>query len=143
MNNLISLINTYDEQRDKSFLEGWLQRLEKVFAEFQSIRLQLELREDQEEFTDAAENVSLNEDANRQARDDFERNYMKVYGFIVSQLRTPESIPSSSNQNVVVHAGTPADSSFARIRLPEVKLPSFDGTLTNWLTFRDAFVSLR
>ncbi|XP_062704584.1 uncharacterized protein LOC134286901 [Aedes albopictus] len=139
MNNLISLVSTYDEQRDKAFLDGWMQRLEKVFADFQSIRLQLELREDQEEFTDASETVSLNEDANRKARDDFERNYMKVYGFIVSKLRTPEPTPSSSN--VVVHAGT-SDTSFARIRLPEVRLPTFDGTLTNWLTFRDAFVSL-
>ncbi|XP_062714021.1 uncharacterized protein LOC134290831 [Aedes albopictus] len=117
MNNLISLVSTYDEQRDKAFLDGWMQRLEKVFADFQSIRLQLELREDQEEFTDASETVSLNEDANRKARDDFERNYMKVYGFIVSKLRKPEPTPSSSN--VVVHAGTPADTSFARIRLPE------------------------
>ncbi|XP_062716565.1 uncharacterized protein LOC134291988 [Aedes albopictus] len=117
MNNLISLVSTYDEQRDKAFLDGWMQRLEKVFADFQSIRLQLELREDQEEFTDASETVSLNEDANRKARDDFERNYMKVYGFIVSKLRTPEPTPSSSN--VVAHAGTPADTSFARIRLPE------------------------
>ncbi|XP_055622283.1 uncharacterized protein LOC129765871 [Toxorhynchites rutilus septentrionalis] len=138
MNNLLSMITNYVEQRDKLLLEGWMQRLEKNFSDFQSNRLQMELLEDPG--ADAAAAV-CDEEGHRRIRSEFERDYMKVYGFIASKLK-PEPTASSSGQNGVAPKVTVNDSSFARIRLPEVKLPTFDGTLANWLTFRDAFVSL-
>ncbi|XP_055602195.1 uncharacterized protein LOC129750989 isoform X2 [Uranotaenia lowii] len=69
-------------------------------------------------------------------RAQFETEYYRVKGFLLSVNKTnpPPCIQSSQSS-----AHFPASS---QIRLPDVKLPVFNGTLENWLNFHDLFISL-
>ncbi|XP_055633999.1 uncharacterized protein LOC129774309 [Toxorhynchites rutilus septentrionalis] len=136
MKNLVDQVSNYDEQSDKNLLEG---RVEEIFAQFQSVRLQIELEEDEGKSIDTS---YADEEENRRIRDEFERNYMMVYGFIVTELSKQTNTDSDANKVIVSKTRDNSDQMFSRIKLPEVKLPSFDGSITNWLTFRDIFVSM-
>ncbi|XP_058840961.1 uncharacterized protein LOC131696439 [Topomyia yanbarensis] len=88
------------------------------------------------------EGPQVSEEANRLVRQGFENDYVNVYSFLTNELsrpdvRPPFAIPSSSGNQMVTMEG-----SFSRIKLPEVKLPTFDGTVSEWITFRDTFKSL-
>ncbi|XP_058811251.1 uncharacterized protein LOC131676146 [Topomyia yanbarensis] len=68
-------------------------------------------------------------------------NYVRVKSFLLAAERTAN--PPLQNPIVLAPTNTRNTDQFSsRIKLPEVKLPSFDGSLTEWLTFRDTFKSL-
>ncbi|XP_055589846.1 uncharacterized protein LOC129742027 [Uranotaenia lowii] len=69
-------------------------------------------------------------------RAQFETEYYRVKGFLLSVNKNSASPYSQSSQSSV-HFPTSS-----QIRLPDVKLPVFNGTLENWLNFHDLFISL-
>lgn len=71
---------------------------------------------------------------NRSTRTEFELRYLKIKGFLVSRIR------NLSSTSMVVQPGT--NSVPSRVKLPEIKLPHFDGSIKDWPTFRDSFKSL-
>ncbi|XP_055633148.1 uncharacterized protein LOC129773560 [Toxorhynchites rutilus septentrionalis] len=105
--------------------------------EFQSNRLQLELL-----FDDTKENATdeETESSNRLIRQNFELDYVRAYGFLTTKIRELNAGSQHVSQAVaVVNAPNPPQT---RIKLPEVKLPTFDGSISEWITFRDTYQSL-
>lgn len=140
LKNLKNFVERYDAERDKGMLAGWMRRIEMLFDNFQSNRLEIELMcdevvkgEDEKE-----ENKNETEKKHRSVRQEFEQDYVYVYGFLTTELRKLNEDAQSSTQSV--SCTTP--NANTRVRLPEVKLPTFDGTISEWITFRDSFKSL-
>ncbi|XP_055589557.1 uncharacterized protein LOC129741794 [Uranotaenia lowii] len=69
-------------------------------------------------------------------RAQFETEYYRVKGFLLSVNKNNSAPCIQSSQS---SAHFPASS---QIRLPDVKLPVFNGTLEHWLNFHDLFISL-
>ncbi|XP_055623310.1 uncharacterized protein LOC129766736 [Toxorhynchites rutilus septentrionalis] len=151
LNNLEHLVQTYQEDRDIYMLEGWRERLEGIFSEFMDARLQLEcsdefqarLKEsfdasalDQTQQVEGEIDPMCIEHVNQDSRAEFELIYLRIKGFITNKLRSHGTNPSPAVQSIPAHTST------ARVKLPEIKLPLFDGSIKEWPSFRDTFLSL-
>lgn len=140
LKNLEKAIRNYNEETDRSMLEGWKEYLEEINTEFRQVRLELESSEEfqkalgQSIKTEGSTSKSLDL-INQTTRAEFELTYLKIKGFLVSKIRKPASSISPVAQ--------PGLSSVQnRVKLPEIKLPHFDGSIKEWPTFRDTFKSL-
>ncbi|XP_062713787.1 uncharacterized protein LOC134290629 [Aedes albopictus] len=117
-----------------------LQRLEEVFQEFHAVRRKIELltedvfSEDEEE----VDQKESKEQPNVQIMMKIENVYYKIKAALTRLL--PKSTPVAAVSGVQPPpAAAPAVS---RVKLPEIRLPSFGGQLREWVTFRDSFRSL-
>lgn len=145
LRNLAQLVDSYREDRDRVMLEGWKERLEEIFDEYKDTRLQLEVSDDfqtslrqkleAEALKQSQDGVDIEtksvEQANREARVSFESTYLRLKGFILSKTRC--------NADPGPQVAPPQQT---RVKLPEIKLPNFDGTIREWPAFRDSFQSL-
>lgn len=149
--NLAHLMETYHEDRDRIMLEGWRERLEGIFSEFTDARLQLECSDDYQtklkESLDASaveQSQQIGEEidalspeqVNQDARAEFEYTYLRIKGFIANKLQT-----HGTNLTITTNPGQTSNLR-TRVKLPELKLPTFDGSIKEWPSFRDTFVSL-
>lgn len=143
MANMKQFVVNYAPDRDRGQLEGWKQRAETLYNDFQANRLKIEMCDDVEGQSDEDdEAIKATEKANRVIRQAFENDYVRVFSFLARELQrsvvgTQVSLPTTSQ----VHAH-PVDQFYSRIKLPEVKLPTFSGCVSEWITFRDTFKSL-
>ncbi|CAK9801664.1 hypothetical protein ANTPLA_LOCUS2894 [Anthophora plagiata] len=88
---------------------------------------------------------SPEEEAHRQIRDIFETMYFDVVGRVRGYVqRAQNPMPSATTpQHSLRIATSPAMSeTAAKVRLPSIPLPSFNGSLGDWVYFRDSFESL-
>ncbi|XP_053698661.1 uncharacterized protein LOC128745608 [Sabethes cyaneus] len=140
LKNLERSIGRYNEETDKNMLETWKEYLEEINCEFRSVRLELELLD---EFQEALEQSIKGEegrsesieDINQSTRAEFELLYLKIKGFLGSKMQKP-----STSTAIAVQPITHTVQS--RVKLPEIKLLHFDGSIREWPTFRDTFQSL-
>lgn len=149
LTNLAQLVDSYQEDRDRIMLEGWKERLEEIFQEYKDARLQLELSDDfqsnlkQKLEADALQQSQAGlevepqstEQVNRDARVTFESTYLRLKGSILSKIRA-----NADGQRQIAPVQVPVQQ--IRVKLPEIKLPSFDGNIKDWPAFRDSFRSL-
>lgn len=106
MTNMKQFMERFDADRDKHQLEGWKQRIETVYKEFQINRLSLELLfEDTNEETSVEEQRDA-EKSNRVVRQKFEHDYICAYSFLTTKIRELTALPRSSTQTVAA-AGAP------------------------------------
>lgn len=140
MANLKQFMERFDPARDKNQLEGWKQRIETVNKDFQSNRLSLELLFEETNEDSSADTKREAEKLNRHIRQKFEHDYIVGYGFLTTKISELNAPPQSSTQLVAAMSATNPPQS--RIKLPEVKLPTFDGSISEWITFRDTYKSL-
>ncbi|XP_062535630.1 uncharacterized protein LOC134204845 [Armigeres subalbatus] len=68
-------------------------------------------------------------------RTEMELSYHKVKGFLLS-VNNPPPTSLANSRGAHVHAST------LQVRLPDVKLPVFNGNLEHWLNFHDLYLSL-
>ncbi|XP_058449350.1 uncharacterized protein LOC131429305 [Malaya genurostris] len=143
LSNLELFVETYDDEKDKIKISTRLDRLEAVFSEYRKNRAKIETRQEQElslttEPADAKERqVQLEVEAsNKKSRVEFENRYFDVKDFLSARHVQPTAaaIPSLPHP-----LGQPITS---RIHLPVFKIPSFDGSVKDWLSFRDSFQSM-
>lgn len=143
MTNLKHFVENFTAERDRGQLEGWKQRAEALYSDFQANRLKIELYGDESDRLETdEEGMRVTEEANRVIRQGFENDFVRVHSFLTRELRkfsagTQAIVPSTSRGSVNV-----PDNAFSRIKLPEVKLPTFSGCVSEWITFRDTFKSL-
>ncbi|XP_062557878.1 uncharacterized protein LOC134222731 [Armigeres subalbatus] len=142
MTNIKRFVENFNVERDVGQLEGWKQRAEVLYADFQANRLQIELfGEDTDKKDTDEEDAKIAEEANRLIRQGFENDFVRVHSFLTSEYRkstTPQSIVPATTSD----AGNLFNHPYSRIKLPEVKLPTFSGCVSEWITFRDTFKSL-
>ncbi|XP_072392322.1 uncharacterized protein [Diabrotica undecimpunctata] len=83
-------------------------------------------------------NYDANCDAHSREREKFENDYYKIIA------ATKKLTNSFMNTNKVDNndSTSSSESSFSNIRLPQLSLPTFDGSFDQWLFFRDSFTSI-
>ncbi|XP_065074715.1 uncharacterized protein LOC135698599 [Ochlerotatus camptorhynchus] len=142
--NAKQFVSGYDAEQHRGQLAGWKQRIDGLDEKFHANRLAIELSfDDEDEDEQEEDEVKVAEkeaekaaaqESNRLIRQKFELDYVLVYSFLANEIKRHASC---SQPNLNQHP--PIQS---RVNLPNVKLPSFDGTISEWITFRDSFKSL-
>ncbi|XP_055590649.1 uncharacterized protein LOC129742731 [Uranotaenia lowii] len=126
--NLIKVfVDNYDEDTQSVEVPVRLENLGVLWTDYSKTQAELEASD--------VDDMAIVEQQFKQ-RSQFETEYYRVKGFLLAvnkHASTPYSHPVQS------HAHFPASS---QIRLPDVKLPVFNGSLEQWLNFHDLFVSL-
>ncbi|XP_049300532.1 uncharacterized protein LOC125774298 [Anopheles funestus] len=122
---LEDFINRYTDD-DLLQVNVRLSHLEASWTSFEAANLKLETLEEEE-----AALVILFKERNML----FER-YCKAKGFLTSK------VPQESTTSVTVNAADVSVSSLSKLRLPKLDLPTFDGNTTEWLSFKDRFMSM-
>lgn len=119
-------MDNYEEETDACQVPVRLEHLVTLWNDFNLVQAELETLDESDV------------DDQLKTRMEFESNYFKVKGFLLSVNKnpTPPLTPTSSHST----AHVPATSS--HVRLPDVKLPVFSGNLDSWMNFHDLFVSL-
>lgn len=117
-----SFLTSYQADRDKREVPVRLENLIALWTEFNEVQGELETLEEADDVLEGY----LKE------RTDVERLYYRAKGTLLQLNETESSsIVRVSDTNQVSH-----------VKLPDIKLPVFDGNFDSWLNFHDLFVSL-
>ncbi|XP_040173396.1 uncharacterized protein LOC120906059 [Anopheles arabiensis] len=119
-------INGFNEEKANQ-LADWLSSLEAVWKAYEAAQLKLYEDESYEE-----DDKQLNELFD--ARNAFYDRYCAAKGFITSRKTMAVSDLDATD--------TGKGTNLANLRLPKLDLPTFDGNTTDWLSFKDRFVSM-
>ncbi|XP_058828273.1 uncharacterized protein LOC131688138 [Topomyia yanbarensis] len=155
MDVMKDFVRNYQEHLDKRSLAARIQKLDEIYDLFCEVRMRIDLiLEDtdfDEDFVDADE--SEEDHAVRTARTKAKKvkenekvlkDFINEY-FAIKQSMQGLMIPSGSSSSVVPVESTNQQGSslsMMRVKLPELKLPTFGGHLRDWITFRDTFKNL-
>ncbi|XP_055613320.1 uncharacterized protein LOC129759814 [Uranotaenia lowii] len=146
MDSVDRFIQNYEPERDECQISSRLEALEPVFDEFHEVRSKIELifyeseeKKAKELYGDAKDEAEAQrEEENDRLLLSFEDRFFQLKGALSKLQNKPERAPivddSSHSQG---HA-----SMGSRVKLPEIRLPSFSGKLREWVSFRDSFQSL-
>lgn len=107
-----------------SELKVRLQSAQDTFKEFNSVQSKIEVLVDEQELDDQLEH-----------RDKFESSYFSTIALITEFIKPTKETDGSES---VAHN----DKSTLNIKLPDIKLPSFDGSYDHWLEFKNSYFSL-
>lgn len=119
-------VDDYDETTQAVEIPVRLERLIQIWSDYDQNQRELETLDD------TAIDVYLKE------RTALETSYYRIKGFLLAQNKaTITELPSSPNQLALQ-----VPPSASQVRLPDVKLPVFEGKLENWLNFHDLYVAL-
>lgn len=142
-------LDNFDSSVHSVEVEIRLERLEAAFSEFHRVRRQIELiTEDVEEDEESEMEKTLSETSQARLKQkeaenekvvlDVENNYCRLKAALMSRLsKQPSTQP---NLQQLTAQGT--STGLSRVKLPEIRLPTFGGHLKDWVTFRDTFRSL-
>ncbi|XP_055542582.1 uncharacterized protein LOC129728192 [Wyeomyia smithii] len=143
-------IQRFDAEKDEGKISLRLQGLEDIFKEFFTVRGQIELLlEDAEvqkhsnsELEVKQEALTHLDDENDRAMQDFEDKYYDIKAELLTLLpnRLPTLLRTSSHSSIAPSDGT--EPQFSKVKLPEIRLPLFNGKIFEWVPFRDSFQSL-
>lgn len=126
LNLIKTFVDDYDEETQADEVPVRLESLIKLWQDYNTAQGELETLDE------AAIDVHLKE------RTLLESTYYRVKGFLLARNK----IPTTPTQPQSTQFETQSLSSASQVRLPDVKLPAFDGKLENWLNYHDLFVSL-
>ncbi|XP_055604504.1 uncharacterized protein LOC129752758 [Uranotaenia lowii] len=140
-------IQTYHIGSDRCQLSSRLQVIDTVYSEFFEIRSKIEMLLDEaaeKEQKDADSEVKgeiakQREEENDKILQQFDDRYFAIRGDLLRLQGDKDALgvnTSSTSQSQSVSGNT------SRVKLPEIRLPSFSGTIREWVTFRDSFRSL-
>ncbi|XP_058456361.1 uncharacterized protein LOC131433782 [Malaya genurostris] len=137
-------IQNFDEERDLRQINIRLQKLEEVGKEFYDIRCKIELLQEDEVLKGGAEEDPEIKEEARQAREDSNFEVIHQFDNKFCHLKSELLDLQAETVQLWTHAATtqPMPTPVSRVRLPEIRLPSFGGKVREWVTFRDTFHSL-
>ncbi|XP_062713630.1 uncharacterized protein LOC134290492 [Aedes albopictus] len=138
LEGLENFARRYDPSQDEPQIAVRLESLEAICKEFYAIRQRVELLTDETAEDEDDKDVQVREKANLAALTEFEERYFRLKASLTSKRAPPPPIATTSG------IGQPGDqeSSFSKVKLPEIRLPSFGGRIKEWVPFRDSFCSL-
>ncbi|XP_058816939.1 uncharacterized protein LOC131680237 [Topomyia yanbarensis] len=146
LNIIERMVANYSDETDRDKLDTWMDRLESIFSQYEEIRLEMDLLDDSEFALKRSDSVNVNDvtiagDQIQTSREEFDVAYMRLKAFLQSEMRRRSC---ASNQANVRHAEQAVISQPAqlRVKLPEIRLPLFGGSVKEWPSFRDSFKSL-
>ncbi|XP_055605306.1 uncharacterized protein LOC129753513 [Uranotaenia lowii] len=148
MDNIQDFANGYQAERDFISLKFRMQKLDELYDKFFRVRENIEVITDDAEMDvciqgdeeqaalERAMRISEREEVNMRIIKDFENRFFDIK-HCLGVLEAAESGSGASTQRSIQ-----ASVSQPRIKLPELKLPTFSGRLQDWITFRDTFSSM-
>ncbi|XP_062703855.1 uncharacterized protein LOC134286280 [Aedes albopictus] len=149
LDSVASFVREFKEEEDKDEVEVRLQLLESAFHDFHEVREKIDVildEADEDEVVDTEES-----EQDRQARLKYTAKKREAESAVVSRsvencyckakaaLLKWQNQMRPANPSSAVPAAQPV---LSRVKLPEIKLPSFSGVLRDWVSYRDAFQSL-
>lgn len=147
--SISEFVQNYDVNRDKGSVDARLKKLDEVYNDFCEVRVNIEcILEEDEELTetdekeeDTVKRKALQQkmdESNRKVMKDFANNYFNLKNMLQAFQACPVAGTSASSASLVQQVPL----SSMRVKLPELKLPIFRGSLMEWVTFRDTFQNL-
>ncbi|XP_055605188.1 uncharacterized protein LOC129753394 [Uranotaenia lowii] len=145
MDSVDRFVQNYNPERDECQISSRLEALEPVYGEFHEVRSKIEMivyeseeKKAKELYGDAKDEAEAQrEEENDELLLSFEDRFFRLKGALTKlQLRRQQLSKAneiSNHQHVTVGS---------RIKLPEIRLPSFSGNLSEWVSFRDSFRTL-
>ncbi|XP_062713843.1 uncharacterized protein LOC134290680 [Aedes albopictus] len=146
-------VNQFQEARDRGSVPARLKKLDEVYDSFCDVRADIEILleecdTDDEEMKEVPAAVREQAMAAR-AKQRSEQSSKILKAFIQQYFRLKQALeafmhgPGSSSQQVPAPTNNPPTAaSPMRVKLPELKIPTFRGSLMEWVTFRDTFKTL-
>lgn len=122
LSSIGAFLTNYQADQDKREVPVRLENLIELWTEFNTVEGELETLEETDEVLEGY----LKE------RAEVERLYYKAKGMLL-QLSENVSLPSTCFADT---------NQISQVKLPDIKLPVFDGNFERWLNFHDLFVSL-
>lgn len=134
-------------KRRRATILGSAKQIETFEANFTAeqanqLSIRIEMLDDLwRQYSDVQEQIELLEDlSGEEISEDrlvFQNRYVELKALLVSKLPAPP-VPTEANR-----ASLPSTNNLAQsLRLPEIKIPEFDGNPESWIEFRDTFKSL-
>ncbi|XP_062717112.1 uncharacterized protein LOC134292196 [Aedes albopictus] len=139
LEGLENFARRYDPSQDEPQIAVRLESLEAICKEFYAIRQRIELLTDETAEDEDDKDVQVREKANLAALTEFEERYFRLKASLVSKRAPP--LPTATTSGIG-QPGDRSESSFSKVKLPEIRLPSFGGRIKEWVPFRDSFCSL-
>ncbi|XP_055588962.1 uncharacterized protein LOC129741272 [Uranotaenia lowii] len=124
---IVNFVNEFQQERDAVEVPVRLENFVELWKEFNAVQQELEIMED------SGDDKTLQEYLKE--RTDFERNYYRIKGTLLLYAK-----PSPELHDTTRRSAEPSHQ--MNIKLPDVKIPIFNGNFDNWLNFHDLFVSL-
>ncbi|XP_058840265.1 uncharacterized protein LOC131695765 [Topomyia yanbarensis] len=150
-------LQKYDQETDSGQVNLRLHGLEEDFKDFVVVRSKLELLlEDVEVQKHAKSDPDLKQEAlehmddeNDRIMQEFRDRFYALKAALVTLLPhflPPPTPPSQRGPHSSIAGddvfGVHPTPTFSKVKLPEIRLPSFSGKIFEWVTFRDTFQSL-
>ncbi|XP_055613024.1 uncharacterized protein LOC129759571 [Uranotaenia lowii] len=145
MDSVDRFVQNYNPERDECQISSRLEALEPVFNEFQEVRskietivLESEEKKGKELYGDAKDEAEAQrEEENDMLLLSFQERFFQLKGALSNLQHKHEQAPNDNSSHHQGHANMGS-----RVKLPEIRLPSFSGKLREWVSFRDSFQSL-
>lgn len=126
LTSIKTFVDGFDEDTQSEEIPVRLESLCSLWAEYNTTQSELE----------GLDETAL--DSHIKQRTALEATYYRIKGFLLAQNKTPLNRSLSSTPNSDIQAPL----STSQVRLPDIKLPIFDGRVENWLVFHDLYLSL-
>ncbi|XP_055604061.1 uncharacterized protein LOC129752297 [Uranotaenia lowii] len=143
----VRFIQTYQIDSDRCQLSSRLHVIDTVYSEFFEIRSKIELlldEADEKEQKDADSEVKgeiakQREEENDKVLQQFDDRYFAIRGDLLRLQGDKDALGVNATS---ISQSQSASGNTSRVKLPEIRLPSFSGKIREWITFRDSFRSL-
>ncbi|XP_055589224.1 uncharacterized protein LOC129741507 [Uranotaenia lowii] len=135
----------YNSEHDECQLTSRIQALDPVYSEFYEVRGKIEIAlEEADEKLDKDLEEDTKKEAEKQRQDEnerilleFEDRFFELKGMLMKLQSSKASQPNDESR-----FSQDRSAPFSRVKLPEIRLPTFNGKIKEWVTFRDSFRSL-
>ncbi|XP_062538836.1 uncharacterized protein LOC134207133 [Armigeres subalbatus] len=135
VDSISEFVKSCDSSRDKTSVDARLKKEKRAMEDDEDITETDEKDEDKRKRKALQQKV---EESNRKIMKDFANQYFTIKNLLQTFLSCPGV--GSSSASATVMQQVPIQT--MRVKLPELKLPIFRGSLMKWVTFRDTFHNL-
>ncbi|XP_038116923.1 uncharacterized protein LOC119769092 [Culex quinquefasciatus] len=126
-------VDGFKDGEDEAQIDVRLNMLDDALAKFYVVRRKIDVLTDVFGVDAAGKEKAQDVEEHTKALWEFENLYCDLKAKLLAKRK--EEAPTQA-------APAQAKSTVSRVKLPEIKLPSFGGNITEWITFRDSFKSL-
>lgn len=152
LENMKEFVHAHRDRPDRRALDLRINKLDEIWEKFSDVRMRIELLTD-----DAAEDkISTDTEETEEAKlqrhikikrqhdrdnakilKDFENEVFDLKQLMFEQLQAGSSCEQQQHRVAVAQTA-----SQSKVKLPELKLPTFSGRMSDWVTFRDTYKNL-
>ncbi|XP_055589418.1 uncharacterized protein LOC129741697 [Uranotaenia lowii] len=122
-------VETFQEDATHAQISVRLSAIDDLWERFCEVLVDIKSHED----------FAADEDLYVRERKELSDRYYYAKSFLMDKAKCRTEL-NTLNQSV--HIGEPSHGSFDHVRLPQIKLQSFNGNIDEWLGFRDLYLSL-